>query len=228
MKKTPLSGYRSLSAKELTELAETRKAEDEKEADEKKAAEKKAEETKAAEKKAEEKKADEKRAEEKKADEKEKGKETERNQEKALDTDDLPWIKSKSFHVLIDTSAILPSRPGAEFLSDLRVLKKGSKVVHLRPTDGQFVFVGTHRFHLLLLVRSKKRKFQVWLRDPSDEETYIAMARHVDAVEAAPVSSKYSMESTRLQVGILFSFSLIVIVIRLFCVDTFALARPEG
>ena len=228
MKKTPLSGYRSLSAKELADLAETWKAEDEKEADEKKAAEKKAEETKAAEKKAEEKKADEKRAEEKKADEKEKGKETERNQEKALDTDDLPWIKSKSFHVLIDTSAILPSRPGAEFLSDLRVLKKGSKVVHLRPTDGQFVFVGTHRFHLLLLVRSKKRKLQVWLRDPSDEETYIAMARHVDAVEAAPVSSKYSLESTRLQVGILFSFSLIVIVIRLFCVDTFALARPKG
>ena len=193
----------------------------EKKAEEKKAAEKKAEEKKADEKKLEEKKADDKRAEEKKADEKEKGKETERNQEKALDTDDLPWIKSKSFHVLIDTSAILPSRPGAEF-------KKGSKVVHLRPTDGQFVFVGTHRFHLLLLVRSKKRKFQVWLRDPSDEETYIAMARHVDAVEAAPVSSKYSLESTRLQVGILFSFSLIVIVIRLFCVDIFALARPKG
>ena len=151
-------------------------------------------------------KSEEKQAEEKKQDN---AQEIERSQEKALpvESDDLPWMKSKAFHALLDNSGMFPSRPGAEYLSDLRVVKKGSKIVHLRPTDSQFVFVGLQRFHLLLLVRSKGRTFQVWLRDPGTEETFVSLARNVDAVEAAPSSSKYSLESTRLSVTILLFIS---------------------
>ena len=105
------------------------------------------------------------------------------------------WNKSKKYEYVVDKSLVLANKPGVEYLTDLRVLNKNSKVC-LCPSAGVFVSIFKRKFHLLLLHRCN-RKFWVWIRDPLSEELL------VESVEEVPKSSKSSLEFTRLKVQIL-------------------------
>ena len=100
------------------------------------------------------------------------------------------WNKSKKYEYVVDKSLVLANKPGVEYLTDLRVLNKNSKVC-LCPSAGVFVSIFKRKFHLLLLHRCN-RKFWVWIRDPLSEELYVAMAFLVESVEEVPKSSKSS------------------------------------
>ena len=112
------------------------------------------------------------------------------------------WVRTTRYEYLIDKSLILPHKPGVDCLSDLHVINKETKSkICLRPGDGQFVVVGSRRFHLLLTTWFN-RKFWVWIRDPLTEDVYITQARQVDTMDPAPTLSKIKLESTRISVAI--------------------------
>ena len=103
------------------------------------------------------------------------------------------WNKSKKYEYVVDKSLVLANKPGVEYLTDLRVLNKNSKVC-LCPSAGVFVSIFKRKFHLLLLHRCN-RKFWVWIRDPLSEELYVAMAFLVESVEEVPKLSSRAWSS---------------------------------
>ena len=131
------------------------------------------------------------------------------------------WNKSKKYEYVVDKSLVLANKPGVEYLTDLRVLNKNSKVC-LCPSAGVFVSIFKRKFHLLLLHRCN-RKFWVWIRDPLFEELYVAMAFLVESVEEVPKASKSSLEFTRLKVQIL--CFLVWLPIIFLCLGNYAMAR---
>ena len=58
------------------------------------------------------------------------------------------WNKSKKYEYVVDKSLVLANKPGVEYLTDLRVLNKNSKVC-LCPSVGVFVSISKRKFHLL-------------------------------------------------------------------------------